>query len=57
MVSPGLIEGGDLPAGVKIKPGQVGRVEDIAEAVAFLASDRAAAITGINLMVAGTWKM
>lgn len=57
MVSPGLIEGGDLPAGVKIKPGQVGRVEDIAEAVAFLASDRAAAITGVNLMVAGTWKM
>jgi len=29
----------------------------VAEAVAYLASDRAAAVTGANLVVAGTWKM
>lgn len=57
MVSPGLIEGGQLPAGLKLRPGQTGKVEDVAEAVAFLASDRAAALTGVNLIVAGTWKM
>ncbi len=57
MVSPGLIEGGNLPAGSKLKPGQVGKAEDVGEAVAFLASEQARAITGVNLIVAGTWKM
>jgi len=36
---------------------RLGRPEDVAEAVAFCASDRAAAVTGANLIVAGTWKM
>jgi 3-oxoacyl-[acyl-carrier protein] reductase len=57
MVSPGLLEGGVLPSSVKLKPGQVGKPEDVAEAVAFLASEKAAGITGTNLLVAGTWKM
>jgi len=57
MVSPGLVEDGELPSGLKLKEGQVGRPEDVAEAVAFLASERAARITGANLIVAGTWKM
>lgn len=57
MVSPGLMEGGNLPAGLKLKPGQIGKAEDVGEAVAFLASEQARAITGVNLIVAGTWKM
>jgi 3-oxoacyl-[acyl-carrier protein] reductase len=57
MVSPGLIEGGELPAGLKLREGQIGGAQDVAEAVAFLCSDRASKITGTNLIVAGTWKM
>jgi 3-oxoacyl-[acyl-carrier protein] reductase len=57
LVSPGLIEGGQLPEGIKLKEGQIGKPEDVAEAVAFLASEKAARITGTNLIVAGTWKM
>lgn len=56
MVSPGLIEGGVLPS-VKLKLGQVGQPDQVAEAVAFLASEAASGITGTNLVVAGTWKM
>lgn len=56
MVSPGIIEGGVLPPG-KIPPAAIGKFADVAEAVAFLASDEAAAVTGTNLVVAGTWKM
>ncbi len=56
MVSPGLIEGGVLPSG-KIPPAAIGKFADVGEAVAFLASDEAAAVTGANIVVAGTWKM
>jgi 3-oxoacyl-[acyl-carrier protein] reductase len=56
MVSPGIMEGGVLPPG-KIPPAAIGKFADVAEAVAFLASDEAAAVTGANLIVAGTWKM
>jgi len=57
MVSPGLIKGGRLPKGAKIKPGSLGTETDVARAVLFLASDAAAAVTGTNLLVAATWKM
>jgi 3-oxoacyl-[acyl-carrier protein] reductase len=57
MVSPGLIEGGQLPIGLKLKEGQTGKPEDVAEAVAFLVSEKAAHITGTNLIIAGSWKM
>ncbi|MHB8094690.1 MAG: SDR family NAD(P)-dependent oxidoreductase [Candidatus Aminicenantales bacterium] len=57
MVSPGLMEGGALPAGAKVPAGSMGTFADIAAAVAFLASDEASAITGTNLIVAGAWKM
>ncbi|MDD8031585.1 MAG: SDR family oxidoreductase [Acidobacteriota bacterium] len=57
MISPGLMEGGQLPSGLKLKEGQIGRAEDVAEAVAFISSERASKITGANLLVAGTWKM
>ncbi len=57
MVSPGLMRGGVLPPAKNLSEAQIGTFEDVAEAVAFCASDRAAAITGANLLVAGTWKM
>jgi 3-oxoacyl-[acyl-carrier protein] reductase len=57
MVSPGLIRGGALPPMKNVSEAQLGTYEDVAEAVAYCASDRAAAVTGANLVVAGTWKM
>jgi len=57
MVSPGLIEGGIMPAGGKVPAEQFGKPADVAEAVAFLASDGASHISGTNLVVAGTWKI
>jgi 3-oxoacyl-[acyl-carrier protein] reductase len=57
MVSPGLIRGGSLPQARDLSESQLGSFEDVAEAVAFFASDKAASVTGANLIVAGTWKM
>jgi len=57
MVSPGLIEGGIMPAGGKVSAELFGTKTDVAEAVSFLASDRAGHINGTNLVVAGTWKL
>ncbi len=57
MVSPGLINGGMLPAGGKIPGEMLGTRMDVAEAVAFLTSAKASHITGSNLVVAGTWKL
>jgi len=56
MVSPGLMEGGALPPG-KVPPAAIGTFRDVAGAVAYLASEEAAAVTGANIIVAGTWKM
>ena len=39
----------------KIKLGRVGEVEDIMGAVAFLASDASALVTGTSLLVDGGW--
>jgi 3-oxoacyl-[acyl-carrier protein] reductase len=57
MVSPGLMRGGALPHVGAVDESRLGTFEDVAEAVAFCASDRAAAITGSNVIVSGTWKM
>jgi 3-oxoacyl-[acyl-carrier protein] reductase len=57
MVSPGLIEGGVMPAGGKVGPEYFGTRADVAEAVAFLASEKSGRISGTNLIVAGTWKL
>jgi len=59
MVSPGLIQGGRLPRLGSSSPsaGAMGKAEDVAEAVSFLASEDASAISGTNLIVAGTWKL
>lgn len=56
MVSPGLIEGGVMPPG-KIPPGTIGTYADVAGAITYLASEEASAVTGANILVAGTWKM
>jgi 3-oxoacyl-[acyl-carrier protein] reductase len=57
MVSPGLIRGGALPQVRELEESRLGTFEDVAEAVAFCASDAAAAVTGSNVIVSGTWKM
>lgn len=57
MVSPGLMEGGVLPADQNIPAGRLGTFADVAAAVAFLVSDEAAYITGTNIIVAGGWKL
>ncbi len=57
MVSPGLIRGGQLPRGGDFSESQLGSYADVAEAVAYLASDSASSVTGTNLIVSGTWKM
>ena len=56
MVSPGLLKGGRLPSG-SIPPAAVGTTAAVANSVCFLASEGAGAVTGTNLIVAGTWKM
>ncbi|MBY8870773.1 SDR family oxidoreductase [Micromonospora sp. PLK6-60] len=60
-VAPGLIDNGHLhPAqrewmAKRVPAGRLGTGEEIAEAVAFLVSDRAAYISGATLAVAGAW--
>lgn len=60
-VSPGLIDNGYLPSDQeewmrrRVPVGRLGRPDEIAEAVAFLLSDRAAYISGANLAVSGAW--
>jgi 3-oxoacyl-[acyl-carrier protein] reductase len=57
MVSPGLIRGGVMPQVRDIAESRLGTFGDVAEAVAYCASDEAAAMTGANLIISGTWKM
>lgn len=60
-VSPGMVPTGETPrtlveryvAGTPL--GRAGRPEDVANAIAFLASDEASWITGQNLIVDGGW--
>ncbi len=57
MVSPGLIENGVLPVCKDIPLSRQGTFEDVSEAVGFLASEEAGYITGVNLVVAGGWRL
>ena len=60
-VSPGLIDNGHLPQEQKIwmekrvPMGRLGKAEEVAQAVSFLASDLASYISGANLAVSGAW--
>ncbi|WP_187345673.1 SDR family oxidoreductase [Sorangium cellulosum] len=60
-VSPGLIDNGYLPPAQKewmerrVPMGRLGRASEVADAVAFLASDRASYVSGANIAVAGGW--
>lgn len=60
-VSPGLIDNGYLPPEQeewmrkRVPASRLGRPEEVAEAVAFLVSDRASYISGANLSVSGAW--
>lgn len=60
-VSPGLIDNGYLPPEQeewmrkRVPAGRLGRPEEVAEAVAFLASARASYVSGANLAVSGAW--
>jgi len=60
-VSPGLIDNGYLPPDQKmwmekrVPMGRLGKVEEVAQAVSFLASDQASYISGANLTVSGAW--
>ncbi|MFA9454680.1 MAG: SDR family NAD(P)-dependent oxidoreductase [Candidatus Aminicenantaceae bacterium] len=57
MVSPGLLEGGVRPKDPDIPAGRLGQFDDVAHAVRYLASPEAGYVTGINLVVAGGWKL
>lgn len=60
-VSPGLIDTGYMPPEMiewmrkRVPVGRLGRPEEIADAVAFLVSDKASYISGANIAVAGAY--
>jgi NAD(P)-dependent dehydrogenase (short-subunit alcohol dehydrogenase family) len=60
-VAPGLIDNGHLPPeqaswmARRVPAGRLGTSRDIAEAMAFLVSDRAAYVSGATLAVSGGW--
>jgi 3-oxoacyl-[acyl-carrier protein] reductase len=60
-VAPGLIDNGYLPAeqaewmAKRVPAGRLGRPEEVADAVGFLVSGRAAYVSGATLAVSGGW--
>jgi 3-oxoacyl-[acyl-carrier protein] reductase len=60
-VSPGLIDNGYLPPAQqtwmekRVPMGRLGKAEEVAQSVSFLASDSASYISGANLAVSGAW--
>jgi 3-oxoacyl-[acyl-carrier protein] reductase len=60
-VSPGLIDNGYLPPDQaqwmhkRVPMGRLGQPDEVARAVAFLASDQASYVSGANLTVSGGW--
>ncbi|MDE0883284.1 MAG: SDR family oxidoreductase [Myxococcota bacterium] len=56
-VSPGQLENSiDLPSAGKLPSGRAGRIDEVAGAVAFLASRKADYINGTNINIAGGWE-
>jgi 3-oxoacyl-[acyl-carrier protein] reductase len=60
-VSPGLIDNGYLPAAqrawmlARVPMGRLGQPDEVAEAVAFLVSNRASYVSGADISVSGGW--
>jgi len=63
ILAPGPIQTGYIPPGAELEIaagtplGRVGRPEDIADAIVFLASEQARWLTGQLLYVGGGWRM
>ena len=57
MVSPGVLESGKLPEGMKVPEAFIGKAQDVTAAICFLVSEEARMITGIHLIVGGGWKV
>ena len=57
MISPGFLENSVGEAPSSIPAGRTGRFEDVLGALDYLLSDRAAYVSGANIVVSGGWNI